>query len=519
VSGDDALLSGVIDQLPLGVWIARAPGGELLFANQVFREIMGIDARPDVAVGGYSAPYGICGLDGRPYPEASMPFVRALQQRATVTVDDIVIHRHDGRRVNIRATARPLLRDGEVTHVVIAFADITAELEARARQRHDEERTRHDERLQAIGTLAAGVAHDFNNILAQIRVLASMLRLRDPDGDRVEDLRRIEHATDSAASLTHSLLEFGRHPAGRTSRFDLGEIVAGVVELVRRTFDRHITIEHEPGGGVMVAGDANQIEQVVMNLAVNARDAMPDGGRLRVAVRTLDEGAPPPLPPRRYAVVEVTDTGGGVPGELRGRIFEPYFTTKRGAEARGTGLGLASAYGVVQAHGGLIDVGDAEPQGARFRVYLPAVDPGPEPTVRRPELARGRGQILLVDDEDALRRAVRRLLEHMGYAVIEATDGVAGVETFRARRGELAAVLLDHVMPGMNGRDAFRVMRDIDASVPVIMASGRLDEAIEAELLQLGIHAVMHKPFDAEALSQVLRQAVATQPAERDRGS
>ncbi len=510
--GDDGLLTGVIDQLPLGVWIARAPGGELLLANRTFREIMGMEARGDVAVGGYGEPYGICGLDGKPYPEARMPFVQALQRREIVTVDDIVIHRHDGRRVNIRATARPLLDGDQVTHVVIAFADITTEVVARGRQRVLEDRARHDERLRAIGTLAAGVAHDFNNILAQIRILASMLRLRAPEGDRVEDLVRIEQATDSAAALTRSLLAFGRHPAGRVARVDLDELVAGVVDLVRRTFDRHIVIEHAPRPGVVVAGDRNQLEQVILNLAVNARDAMVDGGRLRFAVGVVDDAAPAGRTPGRYATVEVSDTGPGVAPELRPRIFEPYFTTKAGHEARGTGLGLATAYGVVEAHGGAIEVGDGEPVGARFTIYLPAAEPRAEPRPPPAALRRGAGRVLVVEDEEVLRRALGRVLAQLGYEVVEAGDGAAGVEAFRAHRGQLAAVLLDHVMPVMSGRDAYRVMRALDPSVPVIVVSGRLDEPVEAELRELGIHAVLGKPFEIEALSETLRAAVGPPP-------
>lgn len=505
---DDVLLSGVIDQLPLGIWVARAPQGELLFANRVFHEIMGIDARDDVAVGEYSEPYGIMGLDGRPYPEARMPFVRALEARTNVTVDDIVIHRHDGRRVNIRATARPHFDGDVITHVVIAFADITAEFEARAGQREAEERTRQDERLQAIGTLAAGVAHDFNNILAQIRVLASILRMREPDAARVEDLVRIEQATDSAAALTRSLLAFGRHPAGKVVRFDLDEVVAGVVDLVRRTFEPHITIEHRREAGAIVAGDRNQIEQVVMNLAVNARDAMASGGTLTFAVRTFEGRAPAPLGPGRWVVVEASDTGAGVPAELRRRVFEPYFTTKQGREARGTGLGLATAYGVVQTHGGVIEVGDAEPVGARFTVYLPAAEATTESRGARAEVLRGRGKVLLVDDELPLRRALRRALEHMGYETIEAGDGAEAVEAFRAHLGALAAVVLDHIMPVMTGGDAFKAMRAIDPSVPVIMTSGRLEESLERELRALGIERVMSKPFALEELSQALEAAI-----------
>ncbi|HUQ01609.1 MAG TPA: ATP-binding protein [Kofleriaceae bacterium] len=505
---DDVLLSGVIDQLPLGVWIARAPGGELLFANRTFREIMGIEARDDVGVGGYSQPYGICGLDGNPYPESGLPFVRALEARQTVDVEDIVIHRHDGRRVNIRATARPVFAGDVITHVVIAFADVTAEFEARARQRESEERARHDERLQSIGTLAAGVAHDFNNVLAQIRVLASLLRLREREPARVDDLARIEQATDSAAALTRSLLAFGRHPAGNVVRFDLDEVLGGVVDLVRRTFARNITIEHARMPGAFVAGDRNQLEQVIMNLAVNARDAMQHGGTLAFTVRAFEGAAPLPLRPGKWVVIEASDTGAGVPPELRPRVFEPYFSTKQGREARGTGLGLATAYGVVQAHGGVIEVGDAQPRGARFTVYLPAADAAVDVRPARRELVKGRGRVLLVDDEQLLRRAMRRALEHMGYDIIEAADGAAAVEAFRAHRGALAAVVLDHVMPVMTGGDAYRVMRAIDPSVPVIMTSGRLEEELELELRALGIETVMPKPFDLEELSRVLRAAI-----------
>jgi signal transduction histidine kinase/ActR/RegA family two-component response regulator len=508
VTEDDVLLTGVIDQLPLGVWIARAPGGELLFANRVFREIMGIEARDDVAVGGYSEPYGIRGLDGKPYPEARLPFVRALEARQTVTVEDIVIHRHDGRRVNIRATARPLFAGDVITHVVIAFADVTAEFEARDRQRAVEDRTRHDERLQSIGVLASGVAHDFNNILAQIRVLASILRLREREGSRVDDLVRIEQATDSAAALTRSLLAFGRHPAGHVVRFDLDEVVGGVVDLVRRTFEPSIVITHNRADGAFIAGDRNQIEQVIMNLAVNARDAMASGGQLTFTVRAVEGPVPLPLRPGRWVIVEASDTGAGVPPELRSRVFEPYFSTKHGREARGTGLGLATAYGVVQAHGGAIEVGDADPRGARFTVYLPAADAAADVRPPRAELAKGRGRVLIVDDEQPLRRALRRALEHMGYEIVEAGDGAAAVEAFRAHRGQLAAVVLDHVMPVMTGGDAYKVMRAIDPSVPVIMTSGRLEESLENELRSLGIDTVMPKPFDVEELSRVLKAAI-----------
>ncbi|HVK76343.1 MAG TPA: ATP-binding protein [Kofleriaceae bacterium] len=506
--GDDGLLSGAIDQLPLGVWIARAPTGELLLANQMFRDIMGTDARADVAVGGYSEPYGIYRTDGQLYPEAELPFGRALAARTTVTVDDIVIHRGDGSRVHVRAHARPVFDGDVITHVVIAFADITAEREAEQRRRTAEAGTALAHRLEALGNLAAGVAHDFNNMLAQIRVLASLLRMREGDPTRVADLHRIEEATDRAAALTRSLLAFGRHPSSRNARVDLDEVVAAVVDLVRRTFDRHITIDVVTAGpGANVVGDRNQLEQAVMNLALNAREAMPRGGRLGFRIAVEDLAAPPaPLAPGRHVVVEVSDSGPGVPVELRPRIFEPYFTTKLDRESPGTGLGLATTYGVIQAHGGAIEVGDAAPHGARFTIMLPydASQPVAAPPAGRRPLVAGSGLILLVDDEDGLRRSVRRAIERMGYQVIEAADGAAAVAVFRERHRELAAVVIDHVMPAMSGRDAFMLMHAIDPGVPVVLTSGRLDTPDQEELTALGLGAVLPKPFDVVELSSAL---------------
>jgi CheY-like chemotaxis protein len=239
---------------------------------------------------------------------------------------------------------------------------------------------------------------------------------------------------------------------------------------------------------------------------------MAGGGRLRFAVWTSADPPPASMAPGRHVVLEVTDTGAGVPPELRPRVFEPYFSTKHGREARGTGLGLATVYGVIQAHGGAIEVGEGTPTGARFTVYLPAADVAAAPRPPRTQLARGRGRVLLVDDEASLRKTLRRALEHLGYTIIEAADGAAAVEAFRANRDELAAVVLDHVMPVMSGGDAYRVMRVIDPSVPVILTSGWLEESVENELRSLGIDRVVSKPFDIEELSQVLRAAVGGPP-------
>ena len=504
MQSDESLLAGVLDFLPLGVWIARAPSGELVLANRVFREIMGMDARPDVARGGYAEPYGICGRDGKPYPESKMPFVRALQARATVTVDDIVIHRPDGHRVNIRAIARPIFEGETITHVVIAFADATAEVNAEAARRDSEERLRAAQRLEAIGNLAAGVAHDFNNAMASIRVLAALLRLRESDPARAADLRRIEDATDRAAELSRSLLTFGRHGSGRVARVSVDDLARTVVDLVRRTFDRQIEILLDAGSApAWVDGDPAQIEQLLMNLLVNARDAMPDGGR--VAVRVDVAGTPP------WVTIEVEDSGPGIPVELRSRVFEPYFTTKNSAERPGTGLGLSTVYGIVQQHGGSIVIGDAAPHGARFVISLPGAAPAVTGEARRPAVLRhGTGRILVVEDDEAVRRSTRSLLELLGYEVVEATDGIAAVDVFRRDAGAaraIDAVLLDVVMPRQSGRATLPALRAI-REVPVVITTGIATGDDHDEWRALGAHALLAKPYDLGQLSTVLADAI-----------
>ena len=501
---DDPLLSSVLDLLPLGVWIARAPTGELVLANRMFREIMGSDARRDVALGGYAAPYGIFGRDGKPYPEERMPFVLALKARTIVTVDDIVIHRGDGTRVNIRAFARPVFEGDTITHVVIAFADITAEVSADAARRDSEERLRATQRLEAIGNLAAGVAHDFNNAMASIRVLAALLRLRESDPARGEDLRRIEDATDRAAELSRSLLTFGRHGTGRITRIAVDDLARTVVDLVRRTFDRQIEIHLDTGdASAWVDGDPAQLEQLLMNLLVNARDAMPDGGK--VAVRIDVTGTPP------WVTIEIEDTGPGIPVELRSRVFEPYFTTKSSAERPGTGLGLSTVYGIVQQHGGSIVIGDATPHGARFVISIPGATSAAAVDARRaPALRHGTGRVLVVEDDEAVRRATRSLLELLGYDVIEAVDGVAAVDVFRRdaiTTQEIDAVLLDVVMPRQSGRATLPALRAI-REVPVVITTGIATDDDHDEWRALGAHALLAKPYDLGELSNVLADAI-----------
>jgi len=499
---NEEIVQTVADMLPVGVWVARAPGGEFVYANRTFQEIMGIAARDDVARGEYAEPYGIHTLNGDLYPEDRMPFIQALEARETITVDDIVIHRGDGNKVNIRAQARPVFEEGEISHIIIAFIDITREVRAEDARAESEARMRRAQRMESVGNLAGGVAHDFNNLLAAVKAIASSLRVREEDPAKREDLRTIDDATESAVELTRSLLGFAGRGKHRSEALSLDEIVQSVVKIVSRAIDPRIAIDVALKAARPVEGDHSQLEQVVMNLLMNARDAMPEGGQ--ITVRTRSEEA--------FVILEVEDTGPGIPEDMRDRVFEPYFTTRTIGTQKGAGLGLATVYGIIESHGGRIEIGGGAQKGAVIRVALPATNRTLSSVARAredPELERGSGLVLIVEDEPVVRRAAKSVLEALGYETLEAANGLEALELFAENHQKTSAVLLDMSMPGLDGREAFLALRDIDASVPVLLTTGyTLNEKVQ-EILDLGVNEFIQKPYGltdiSEALSRIRR--------------
>ena len=523
------MVRAIADELPVGIWVARAPGGEFIYANAAFAEIMGSEGRSDVAVGEYAAPYGIHTRSGELYPEDRMPFVRALAARATITVDDLVIHRSDGRRVNIRATARPIFDgSGEIASVVIAFIDITREVAAERTRAESEARLRTAQRMESIGNLAGGVAHDFNNLLMTIQLIASRLRLGERDPAHLDDLRLIDEVTQSAADLTRSLVGFTGRGKHRARPVSVNRVAQTIVELLRRTFDPRIEIALDLASSTgLTVGDFSQLEQVVMNLVVNARDAMPGFGRLTLRTRDqiLDDEAAcrhPPLSAGPHIVLEVCDTGAGIDPAIRDRIFEPYFTTKTSGSVRGTGLGLATVFGIIDGHRGAIEVLSREAKGTTMRLYFPAA-PGAaaEPVnalndprfparakAARPTAVRGAGLILIVDDEPLVRSASARALTSIGYDTLLADDGLEAIRMFRDRRGEVAAVLLDLWMPNLDGRATYLELCEIDPDVAVLLTSGCPPNDESRALIDLGVREFIEKPCSVESLSEALARVI-----------
>jgi signal transduction histidine kinase/CheY-like chemotaxis protein len=432
-----------------------------------------------------------------------MPFVRALAEKTVVVVDDLTIRRPDGTCVDVRAFARPVADvTGAITHVVIAFFDITREAVAERARAESDKRLHRAQRLEAVGTLAGGIAHDFNNLIFGIKLVAGDLAATETDPKRLSSFELIDDITERSAVLTRSLLGFARRGKHRALPVALDDVIEAMRELLVRTLlGLDVSFELGARDRGTVIGDRAQLEQVVMNLVVNARDALRrDSGECRVVVRTRTEG--------KEVVLEVADNGLGIPVADRDRVFEPYYTTKTQGSERGTGLGLATVYGIVEGHRGSIevDIGLAG-RGTTMRVRLPAAAQAAPRTVvapASPRLEPGRGLVLVVDDDAIVRRALAATLQGMGYATIEAGGGAEAVEVYRQRRAEIRVVLLDMIMPGMTGPAAFSALREVDPGAVVLLMSGHTSNEEAQALLDRGARGFVAKPYSIDELSRTL---------------
>lgn len=513
------MVSALADDLPVGIWVARAPGGEFVYANRMFATLMGTAGITEATVGGYSEPYGIFTRDGKPYPEERLPFVRALTEKQVVVVDDLRIHRPDRSKIHVRAFARPVSdTSGAITHVVIAFFDITREVELAEERAQRQEREQRQQRLESIGTLAGGVAHDFNNLIFGIKLVANELAANEKDPRVKGDLELIDNITERAGTLTRSLLGFARMGKHRAAPVSLNEVIANMRELLQRTIaglQLEFRLDAREGG--VVVGDQAQLEQVVMNLVVNARDAVAGVGRVSVSTRNTQlesapAGATGAIQPGSVVIFEVADDGPGIAPNDRDRIFEPYFTTKERGPDRGTGLGLATVLGIVESHQGAIELGTGiDGRGTTMRVYLPAAKTLPMAEKTPPPRAAldGRGTVMVVDDDQLVRRALGGAIRTLGYDVLEAASGQDAVELRKKHGARIGAVVLDLVMPGMSGRATFLALRAIAPDVRVLLMSGFTMNDDVQELLALGVRSFLSKPYSIDTLARELKLLMA----------
>ena len=368
------------------------------------------------------------------------------------------------------------------------------------------------QKMQAVGTLAGGIAHDFNNLLGAILGYASYLKRHIRPEDRLfKSVETIEAAAERAAELVRRLLSFSRRGPSERRPFSPNLAVEETERLVARSISKSIQIKTELHAEIPACdGDETQIQQVLLNVCLNARDAMKDGGTLTLRTGIARPGEAPVGGERRFVLIAVRDTGTGMSPEVRERMFEPFFTTK--GPGKGTGLGLATAYAIVKAHGGAIDVVSELGRGTEVKVFLPASDKTAE--VRRqdtgPEREGQGGTILVVDDEVAIRDLTTDILEERGYRVILAASGAEAIEAMRVKDREIDLVILDIIMPGMNGLETLKRLREISPHLRVLLSSGYSPDGMAQEALQGGAVGFVQKPYRVADLSKAVRAAMLT---------
>jgi two-component system cell cycle sensor histidine kinase/response regulator CckA len=429
--------------------------------------------------------------------------VEAMRTGVGRSVEYRIRHK-DGRWVPLESTASVVKnRNGEVEKLVVLNRDIT--------ERKDlEKQLLLSQKLEAVGRLSGGIAHDFNNLLNVILGYCGELQEHIPSDDPYrEAVDEIQNAGKRAASLTQQLLAFSRKQVLEPQVLDLNVIVAESAKMLERLLGENVTLEIAPPGRIgTVKADRSQVERVILNLVVNARDAMPGGGQVTIETgeKELDETSPTLhrcVSPGPYVMLKVADTGCGMDAELQSHIFEPFFTTK----GQGTGLGLATVYGVVKQSGGYISVESAPGKGSTFYVYLPRVAPAAEkisPGPAHEQRTLEHGTVLLVEDEQALRRLARRMLEEMGLTVLEAKDGFEAIKIADRPGAAIDLLLTDLVMPGMNGWALAEKMAALHPQARVLYMSGYSDEVMAKQGISDAGIAVLRKPFTKEELEREL---------------
>jgi PAS domain S-box-containing protein len=495
----------VLDHMPVGVLVSY-PDGHVMYANREARRLLGfVDGQDDFLAEGRPA----LRRTGTLLSRQECPLW--LSRHGVVTDRDMLsMERLDGTTVEVEVSAGPVLdSDGNVALAVATLQDISARLEA-------EDSRRRSQRLEAVGQLTGGVAHEFNNLLMAIGGCLDMLAPHVRDERARVLLENAARAADRGATLTRQLLAFARRQHLQAEPVDLNALVGSLAELLGTTLGRAIEVATDLAPDCWPAiADATQLELVLLNLAINARDAMPAGGRLTIGTGNAVRGEPRRAeepPPGEYAVLRVTDTGTGMTPDVLARAFEPFFTTKQ--VGQGSGLGLPHVLGVAQQLGGGLAVESAPDRGTSIAVFLPraaAMPPPPRRSALRPPRPRAlHGMRLLLADDDAEVRAIARaMLEEMGALVIEADSASAALLLVRTEPG-LDLILADYTMPYMTGLELAAQVAVLLPGVPVVLMTGY--SATTLGDMGANVRAVLQKPFRAEAMARVLTEARGLHP-------
>ena len=476
---DHALMQAALDASLFAVTVLD-PTGQIIYCNELAAKLLGL-TRSTAESRAYDAPqFKHTDMDGGPWPDEKQPFVRVMATGEAVHGVEHKIERPDGRCIALRINGAPVKNErSEIKWLVFSFEDITE-------RRGIEEALRQAQKMEAIGRLAGGVAHDFNNLLTAILSFASLARSEPTCLD--EHLDGIVDAAERAAQLTRQLLAFGRQQIAQPISFDARDEVTATVRLIERVLGEDVALElNLCRGPCWLLMDPNQLQQVLLNLAVNARDAMPNGGRLTLSIERGDS---------EHVLLRVSDTGHGMDQETLQKAFEPFFTTK--APDKGTGLGLSTSHGIITQAGGSIALFSEPGRGTKVEISLPlAAAPSLFPPRARgaTQTRESRGRILLVEDDPAVQRAALRSLERLGYQVRAAGSGVEALALLQAEASDL--IICDLVLPGMSGLDLVERAAQEHPQLRVLFVSG-----YSRELNRTEPHPFLAKPYTPESLGE-----------------
>ncbi|MFZ0392003.1 MAG: ATP-binding protein [Calditrichia bacterium] len=498
----------VFDQIPLGLLVLDTDGN-IRWYNRELLKIMEIRQE---------------GISGRRHFSEVERFHESGLQKALQSLIEQQEFRMIQQELNsfeenkqrvVEVTFRPMIHlNPEASGNIFIIRDITRDL-------IQKNKSRQSQRLESVGTLAGGIAHDFNNILAIILPNAQLLKMKMKyNPEYIQYVETIEKAAEKASLLTEQILSFSRGSGSeKLEILNPNEIIEDFIKMFRRLLDRKIEIILELHSGVSnIRGARGQIEQVLMNLSVNARDAIADRGKLifrsrNITIRPPDILSHPHLEPGDYVCLEVEDTGKGIPDEERDKIFDPFFSSKKAG--KGTGLGLSVVYGIIRGHKGIIDTRSAVNKGTCFSLYFPACKETSS-KVKAPEDAPepGSGTLLVVDDELMIRDTLTSMLESLNYKVLTAENGKSAVDCYEQHPGQIAAVIMDIQMPVMDGLEAAGNILKADPSARIIFTSGYADPAGFKKLTHEGFQFFLKKPYRMGILADTIKQALATDKIE-----
>lgn len=417
--------------------------------------------------------------------------------------------RKSGGWVHLEARGTNMLDNPDICGVIVNVRDITDRKLAEEEKSYLQEQLHQSQKMDAIGQLAGGVAHDFNNALSGIIGSAEMLKIGISSPEKQKEfIEIILSASSRAAELTKKLLTFSRHGARSNAVVDVSTIIKDTIVLLKHTIDKSIMITYENKANfTTIIGDDSLLQNAFMNMGINSSHAMSHGGILNFTLDNLELSeeycklSSFDIKPGKYLEISIRDNGCGIPPEIISRIFEPFFTTKHGL---GTGLGLAAVYGTVQEHKGAITVYSETEKGTVFHIYLPATDQEIRQNIKEETIILGTGTVLVIDDEELIRTTASELIKSLGYQVMLAENGLEGVNVFREFSEKIDLIILDMIMPVMNGRDAFSKLREISPAIPIVISSGFAKEDDMSELKKYGINGLLSKPFRKVELADMI---------------